>query len=108
MIGTSAVTYYRHQTESCPISVHRPTTLMTGGPFRISRNPTYVGLAGLLTAHALLDRSPLAALPVADFVAVMNRSQIAAEEAARQQKPGAAFTGYCGAVPGGLLADDKG
>lgn len=72
---------------------------MTGGPFRISRNPMYVGLAGVLTAYAQLYRSPRATLPLVGFVVLMNRSQIAAEEAALQQKFGAEFTEYCGTVP---------
>lgn len=99
MIGASAVTFYRHRTTISPLSVHRATTLVTGGPFRISRNPMYVGLAGVLTAYALLYRSPRAALPLVGFVVLMNRSQIAAEEAALQQKFGAEFTEYCGTVP---------
>lgn len=103
LIGASAVTFYRHRTTISPLSVEKTSTLVTGGPFRLSRNPMYVGLAGLLTAHALLYRSPLALLPVAGFVAVMNRSQIAIEEAALQQNFGAEFTEYCNAVPRWLV-----
>lgn len=99
MIGASAVTFYRHQTTISPLSVHKTSALVTSGPFRISRNPMYVGLAGVLTAYALLHRSLLAALPVAGFVVLMNRSQIATEETALREKFGTEYADYCARVP---------
>lgn len=99
VIGASAVTFYRHRTTISPVSVRNTSALVTSGPFRISRNPMYVGLVGLLTAHALLQRSPVAALPVAGFVVLMNRSQIATEETAMRKKFGADYAEYCARVP---------
>jgi protein-S-isoprenylcysteine O-methyltransferase Ste14 len=65
-----------------PIHPDRASSLVTSGPFRITRNPMYVGLSGLLTAHMIRRGSLKALLPVAAFVAVIDRVQIPPEESA--------------------------
>lgn len=59
----------------------------------------YLGLAGLLAAHAILRRSAIAVLPMAAFVLVIDRLQIPVEENALNAKFGADYTGYRGSVP---------
>ncbi len=56
--------------------------LVTEGPFRVSRNPVYLALAGILVANAVLRRSIVALGAVAGFVAVLDRTQVPAEEQA--------------------------
>jgi protein-S-isoprenylcysteine O-methyltransferase Ste14 len=59
----------------------------------------YVGLTGVLLAHAMWRGSWRALLPVAGFVAVVDRVQIAAEEAALRERFGDDYEAYLAAVP---------
>lgn len=86
-------------TELSPADPRKTTVLVTSGPFRVSRNPIYVALAGVLVAHAVLRRSAGALLPVAAFVAVMNRSQVPREEAALRSRFGKRYTAYSQSTP---------
>jgi protein-S-isoprenylcysteine O-methyltransferase Ste14 len=59
----------------------------------------YVGMAGLLAAHALWRRSWAALGPVAVFVALIDRLQIQAEESALAVTFGADYEVYRAASP---------
>jgi protein-S-isoprenylcysteine O-methyltransferase Ste14 len=59
----------------------------------------YVGLAGVLVANALRLGAWQALLPVAAFVAVIDRLQIPAEESALLANFGADFEVYRASVP---------
>ena len=59
----------------------------------------YVAMAGLLLAHAIQRRSLLALLPVAAYVAVLDRGQIRAEEAALRKAFGTDYQEYLARVP---------
>jgi len=59
----------------------------------------YVGMAGLLFAHAVGRRSWLALVPLVGYVVVMDRTQILAEENALREKFGADYDGYSLRVP---------
>ena len=59
----------------------------------------YVGMAGLLAAHALWRRSWTALIPVAVFVALIDRLQIQAEESALAVTFGAEYEAYRAASP---------
>lgn len=77
----------------------QPTTaLVTTGPFRVSRNPLYVGFAALHLGAALALHSPwaLVALPVAVLAVLWGA--ILPEEAYLARKFGAAYAEYCGKV----------
>jgi protein-S-isoprenylcysteine O-methyltransferase Ste14 len=82
-----------------PFRPERTSALVTSGPNALTRNPMYVGMAGLLAAHALVRRGWLPVLPLAAFVAVIDRSQIRAEEAALRQLFGPDYDAYCAEVP---------
>jgi protein-S-isoprenylcysteine O-methyltransferase Ste14 len=71
---------------------------VNSGPNRITRNPMYVGMAGLLAAHALIRGGWATALPVAAFVGVIDRVQIRPEEAALRELFGATYDDYCRSV----------
>ena len=75
------------------------STLVTAGPFMFTRNPMYVGLSGLLVAHALWHGSWVALAPVGAFVAVIDGLQVPVEEAALARKFGGAYDEYRAAVP---------
>lgn len=74
-------------------------TLVTTGANTISRNPMYLGMAGLLTARAVARRSMAALLPVVAFVAWIDRAQIPAEERHLQQRFGHEYERYAARVP---------
>ena len=74
--------FARARTTFHPSHPHRASALVTTGPNAVTRNPMYLGLAGLLAAHAVARRSPRAILPVALFVAAVDRWQVPAEERA--------------------------
>jgi len=81
-----------------PFEPSRSTELVTNGPNSITRNPMYVGMAGLLTAHALYRGGWATALPVAAFVGVIDRIQIRPEEAALREVFGQAYDDYTRSV----------
>lgn len=82
-----------------PFRPEEATTLVTDGPFAHTRNPMYVALAGILLGHAVARRSVAALLPVAVYVAVIDRLQIPAEEAALRELFGEEYRAYLSAVP---------
>lgn len=89
----------RADTTIRPEDPSKTTALTTDGPFGVSRNPIYVAMAGLLTGHALIRRSPAALLLVPGFVAVMNRVQIGPEERTLRAAFGAEYEEYVKQVP---------
>ncbi len=98
-IATSVRQFRRSRTTVSPLSPDQATSLVTTGPHRLSRNPMYVGMAGVLSAHALSRGSVAAVLPVLGFVAVIDRRQIPAEEVALSTRFGPAYTAYQARVP---------
>lgn len=91
--------FRRQRTSVNPLDVAAARSLVVRGPNRLTRNPMYVGMAGLLVAHAILRRSAVAVLPVAVFVLAVDRSQIRAEEDALSAEFGDNFERYCRSVP---------
>lgn len=99
LAAASARQFRRQGTTVEPFEPSRATALVTTGVNAISRNPMYVGMAGLLVAHAMRLRSTTALLPAAVFIVVIDRVQIAAEEAALVAKFGADYEAYRESVP---------
>lgn len=56
------------------------TSLVTGGWFRVTRNPMYLGLTLILLGVALIDGTLGAFLPLPVFVAILHFRFIRAEE----------------------------
>lgn len=94
LMGSAAVTLVRERTTVSPHRLSGATALVRTGPFRRSRNPIYLGIVGLLLARAVDRRSWPALLPAALFAAVMDRSQIPAEEEALRALFGAEYEDY--------------
>lgn len=86
-----------------PMGVDRSRALVTDGVNAWTRNPMYVGLAGMLAAHAVYRRSPTGLLPVLGFVLAIDRWQIPAEEAALERIFGGEYDAYRRAVPRWVL-----
>ena len=99
MAAGAAGRFRRSGTTVDPFHPDSASTLVTNGPNAMSRNPMYVGMAGMLVANALRRGSVLALLPAAAFIAYIDRLQIAPEEAALRVKFGEEYAAYCAAVP---------
>ncbi|HVH09346.1 MAG TPA: isoprenylcysteine carboxylmethyltransferase family protein, partial [Gemmatimonadales bacterium] len=96
LVGTAALLFRRAGTTPNPT---RPTTaLVVRGPYRVTRNPMYLGLASLYLGVALLVNSvwPCVAFPVA--ILLIDRFVIAREELYLEQKFGDAYRAYRGQV----------
>jgi protein-S-isoprenylcysteine O-methyltransferase Ste14 len=78
-----------------PVDVRRPTTsLVTTGPYRITRNPGYLGLALVYLGIATLARTPWAYLTLIPALAVMDRLVIAREERYLERRFGEDYLRY--------------
>jgi protein-S-isoprenylcysteine O-methyltransferase Ste14 len=70
------------------------SSLVVRGPYRLTRNPMYLGMACILVGTGVLfgSASPFAVVPV--FVALIQWRFIRAEEAALERRFGAAYREY--------------
>jgi protein-S-isoprenylcysteine O-methyltransferase Ste14 len=99
MAGAATARFRHSGTTLEPFHPDRASALVTTGSNTISRNPMYVGMAGLLLANAVRRGSWVALAPVAGFVVVIDRLQITLEEVALRHTFGAEYDAYCAAVP---------
>ena len=72
-----------------------PDSLVTGGPFRLSRNPIYLGNAMILLGFGIWLDSPFGLLLVPVFVWLITRLFILGEEARLRAAFGEGFAAYC-------------
>lgn len=70
------------------------TALVTGGVYRISRNPIYLGLALLYVALSLCADAPLTLTLLVPLLLVMDRLVVVREERYLGAKFGTAFADY--------------
>jgi len=78
-----------------PIDPYTPTTtIVTDGPFRLSRNPAYLGMALIYAGIVSVSNAPWAFLPLPVAIAVVDRGVIAREERYLERKFGAAYVDY--------------
>jgi len=99
LAAASARQFRRQGTTVEPFEPSRASVLVTTDANAISRNPMYVGMAGLLVANAICLGSWTALLPAAVFAVFIDRVQIAAEEPALHANFGAEYDAYRAAVP---------
>lgn len=98
LIGGAALQFRSNDTTINPKTL-ATTRLVTTGPNSLTRNPMYLGTAGLLASYAVVRRSGSALIPAILYTAVIDRVQIPAEEAALQARFGAAFERYRADTP---------
>lgn len=92
------VAFLRRHTTINPLRPAKTSALVTGGVYRFTRNPMYLGLACLLTAWALwLGAWQSFAGPLV-FVAYITRFQIRPEERALSRLFGVAYSDYIARV----------
>lgn len=83
------------QTTVNPLDLTASTRLATGGPYRFTRNPMYLGLTLILIGWGFHLGSPVNILLIAAFVIVMTELQIKPEEAALRGLFGGEYEAYC-------------
>jgi protein-S-isoprenylcysteine O-methyltransferase Ste14 len=98
MVAGSIQRFRTSGTTVDPLRPARASGLVTSGPNSVTRNPMYVGMAGVLVAHGLVRGGWRTALPVAAFVGIIDRVQIRPEEAALRELFGEDYDAYCGRV----------
>lgn len=99
LLAWAVTAFRRHETTVDPLAPARASQLVDDGPFRVTRNPMYVAMAGVLVAHAVARRSTLSLVPAAGFALVINNAQIEAEERAMAANFGADWDRYRAATP---------
>jgi protein-S-isoprenylcysteine O-methyltransferase Ste14 len=70
------------------------SSLVTGGIYRVTRNPMYLSVLLILVAWAIYLSSPLALIGPVAFVLYINRFQIIPEERALEKMFGIAYAEY--------------
>lgn len=86
--------FWRARTTINPLDPSRASVLVTGGIFRVTRNPMYLSLLLLLVAYAVRLGSWVEWLGPAVFAAYVTRFQIVPEERILAAKFGTAFLAY--------------
>jgi protein-S-isoprenylcysteine O-methyltransferase Ste14 len=78
-----------------PLDPYKPTeAIVTDGPYRLTRNPGYLGMALTYAGIALVANAPWALVPLPVVIAVIDRGVIAREERYLERKFGARYMGY--------------
>jgi protein-S-isoprenylcysteine O-methyltransferase Ste14 len=73
----------------------KPTTaIVTSGPYRLTRNPGYIGMALLYSGIALLADAPWALLPLPVVLVTIDRGVIVREERYLERKFGQEYLDY--------------
>ena len=86
--------FRRAHTTVDPLHPDKASRLVSGGIYRVSRNPMYLGFALLLLAWAVFLASPWMLLGVPAFMLYIGRFQIQPEERALETLFGQEFRDY--------------
>lgn len=81
-----------------PLRPERASSLVTGGVYRVTRNPMYVGMAFLLLAWAVYLSAVLPFLGIVAFVLYITRFQIRPEERVLGSIFGKEYSAYASRV----------
>lgn len=90
---TSSAIFVRRGTTLNPFAA--PTVLVTGGMYRLTRNPMYLGLTIFYLGGCLLVSSLWPAVLLIVPLAILNQAVIPYEEASMRQAFGEAYSAYC-------------
>ena len=82
-----------------PFPIDPPSRLVTGGPYRYSRNPMYVGVLAILAGEALLYSDLRLFLLLLAMTVLFNIFILGYEERTLGRQFGEAYADYCAAVP---------
>jgi protein-S-isoprenylcysteine O-methyltransferase Ste14 len=88
------IAFRRAATTISPVDIDAASALVTGGSYRLSRNPMYVGLTCLLLGWAVYLAAPWTLLGPLAFVLYVTRFQIVPEERVMIAKFGRDYVAY--------------
>jgi protein-S-isoprenylcysteine O-methyltransferase Ste14 len=92
LLGSFSAAFRRQQTAVEP---WRPTTsIVTVGPYRLTRNPAYLGMALVYVGIALLASALWVLLPLPVVLAVIDTGVIRREERYLERRFGAEYVAY--------------
>jgi protein-S-isoprenylcysteine O-methyltransferase Ste14 len=92
LMGTFVRAFGRART---PVDPYSPSeAVVTDGPYRLTRNPAYLGMALMYAGIAIASNAPWALVPLPVAIAVIDRGVIAREERYLERKFGARYTDY--------------
>jgi protein-S-isoprenylcysteine O-methyltransferase Ste14 len=78
-----------------PVDPYTPTqAIATDGPYRLTRNPAYLGMALIYTGITLAANAAWALVPLPAAIAVIDRGVIAREERYLERKFGPTYLDY--------------
>ena len=78
-----------------PVDPYTPSqALVTDGPYRLTRNPGYLGMALTYAGIAIVSNAPWALVPLPAAIAVIDRGVIAREERYLTRKFGTPYEDY--------------
>lgn len=96
ILGTvSLLQFFSAKTTIDPGKPQNATKLVTGGVYRITRNPMYLALLLVLLAFGIYLGNAFNTLLAAGFVMYMNRFQIIPEETVLKKHFGKEYEQYC-------------
>jgi protein-S-isoprenylcysteine O-methyltransferase Ste14 len=98
VIAAGVWAFRRAQTTVDPTRPGNASAVVTGGIYRFTRNPMYLGMLLMLLAWAALLQNVLAFAIAPLFIFYMNRFQILPEERFLRDKFGAPYEAYLRAV----------
>jgi protein-S-isoprenylcysteine O-methyltransferase Ste14 len=98
--GALARSFFREFARArTPVSPYsKPTALVTSGPYRLTRNPGYVGMTLACAGIAVLASALWVLVPVALAVAIIDRGVIAREERFLERAFGGEYVRYTARV----------
>ena len=92
LLGSFVRAFTRART---PLDPYTPSqALVTDGPYRLTRNPGYLGMALAYAGIAIASNAPWALVPLPAAIAVIDRGVIAREERYLERKFGEEYLDY--------------
>jgi protein-S-isoprenylcysteine O-methyltransferase Ste14 len=96
---TLQTTHFVRAGQGTPIPLDPPRKLIATGPYRLCRNPIYVGYTLVILIEAAVLRSPMLAAYAAAFALLVHGYVVGVEEPTLRKRFGPAYAHYCEVVP---------
>jgi protein-S-isoprenylcysteine O-methyltransferase Ste14 len=92
LLGSFVQAFGRART---PVDPYTPSkAIVTDGPYRLTRNPGYLGMALTYAGIAIVSNAPWALVPLPVAIAVIDRGVIAREERYLERRFGTPYMDY--------------